>query len=245
MLSSCYKIIFGLLTKPATNHLITIHVVSIDQKGTTWNKACQWCNCTYGWAGNGSKDTFGRSHRYGPETQSLQICSAELSFHGQKNTAVTAGLGPSDVPQVPAGETPSRRQGKHLWRALGGEGDPPCSSEMTLEQGQGTAALPWCEKRNRGFRKGETAASKTSKDNTCCKTLMVKTIKVPRLFQTAPALGFLIIKIMSLNQKRSLKPSFCILLQLQSWRGKSVEEVCFICSVSTSLEGSSLKIITD
>lgn len=26
--------IFGLLTKPATSHLITIHVVSIDQKGT-------------------------------------------------------------------------------------------------------------------------------------------------------------------------------------------------------------------
>lgn len=147
---------------------------------------------------------------------SLQICSAELSFHGQKNTAVTAGLGPSDVVQVPAGETPSRRQGKHLWRALGSKGDPPCSFEMTLEQCQGTAALPWYEKGNRGFHKGETAASKTSKDNTCCKTLMVKTIKVPRLFQTAPALGFLIIKIMSLNQKRSLKPSFCILLQLQS-----------------------------
>lgn len=34
MLSSCYKIIFGLLTKHATNHLITIDVVSIDQKGT-------------------------------------------------------------------------------------------------------------------------------------------------------------------------------------------------------------------
>lgn len=185
MLSSCYKIIFGLLTKHATNHLITIDVVSIDQKGTMWNKACPWCNCTYGWAGNGSKGTSGRSHRYGSETQSLQICHPELFFHGQKNTAVTAGLGLLDVAQVPAGETPSRRQGKHLWRALGSEGDPPCSSEMTLEQGQGTAGSPVVREQEQRIPrgKGETAASKTSKDNTWAKPWWLRQLKSQDCFK--------------------------------------------------------------
>lgn len=142
MLSSCYKMIFGLLTKPDTNHLIPIHVVSADQKGTLRKKACQWSNCTYSWAGNVSKDPSGRSHRYGPETQSLQIGYPEVSFHWQKNAAVAAGLGVSDVAQVPAGITPSRRHGEHFWRVLGREGAPPCSFGMTLVQCQATAGSP-------------------------------------------------------------------------------------------------------
>lgn len=164
MPSSSYKIIFGLLTKPATNHLLTIHVVSVDQKGATWNKACQWCNCTYGWAGNGSKDTSGRSHRYGPESQSLQICYPELSFLWQ-NTVAVAGLGLSDVAEVPAGTTPSRKQGKHLWRALGSQGDPPCSSGMALEQCLGTAGSPMVREEEQRIPRGkwETAARRLLK----------------------------------------------------------------------------------
>lgn len=177
--------IFGLLTKPATSHLITIYVVCIDQKGTFRNKACQWCNCTYGWAENGSKDTCGRSHRYGPETQSLQTWCPEVSFHWQKNTVVTAGLGVSDVAQVPAGIIHSRSQGKHFWRALGSEGIPPCSFEMTLVQCQGTAGSPAVREAEQRIPRGkrETAANKTFKHNICCKTPMVKTIKSQDCFK--------------------------------------------------------------
>lgn len=45
----CYKMIFGLLTKPATNDLITTHIV-FHQKDTLGNKAHQQCNYTYCWA---------------------------------------------------------------------------------------------------------------------------------------------------------------------------------------------------
>lgn len=38
--------IFGLLTKPTTNDLITTHIVFVHQKGTLGNKACR-CNRTY------------------------------------------------------------------------------------------------------------------------------------------------------------------------------------------------------
>lgn len=164
-----------------TCYLITIHVVSIDQKGASRNKACQWCNCTYGWAENGSKDTFGRSHRYGPGTQSLQIWYPEVSFHWQKNAAITAGLGVSDVAQVPAGIIHSRRQGKH-WES---EGAPPCSFEMPLGQCQGTAGSPvaWEVEQRIPRGKWETAANKTFKDNVCCKTPTVKTIKSQDCFK--------------------------------------------------------------
>lgn len=177
MLSSCYKMIFGLLTKPATWSLFFI-----DQKGTSRNKACQWCNCTYGWAENGSKDTFGRSHQedmgQGPSPSRSDI---QVSFHWQKNAAVAAGLGVSDVAQVLAGIIHSRRQGKH-WES---EGAPPCSFEMPLGQCQGTADSPvaWEVEQRIPRGKWETAANKTFKDNICCKTPTVKTIKSQDCFK--------------------------------------------------------------
>lgn len=105
------------------------------------------------------------------------------SFH--KNTVVTAGLGVSDVAQVPAGIIHSRSQGKHFWRALGSEGIPPCSFEMTLVQCQGTAGSPVVREVEQRILCGkrETAANKTFKDNICCKTPMVKTIKSQDCFK--------------------------------------------------------------
>lgn len=43
----CYKVVFSLLTKPATTDFITTHVVSVHQLATLGNEARQRCNCSY------------------------------------------------------------------------------------------------------------------------------------------------------------------------------------------------------